>query len=157
MTPNPRTPDMAETTNTTASEELAMLDGGMLGGEKLEALPVRGAGEAVSASDEARAREVLAAHVKVPVADLDFCLSGERDAVILAMLAFACSPIDRAFALLREQHEAMADVMMLRRPSSNFRQRELADKAIVVWRRVQAFLATPTDSRALASDKGNER
>jgi hypothetical protein len=45
-------------------------------------------------------------------------------------------------ALLQEQHEAMADVMMLRRPSSSPEQRAMADAAIAVWRKVQAFLST---------------
>jgi chemotaxis protein CheY-P-specific phosphatase CheC len=47
-----------------------------------------------------------------------------------------------AFALLQEQHEAMADVMMLRRPSSSPEQRAMADSAIAVWRKVEVFLAS---------------
>ena len=45
--------------------------------------------------------------------------------------------------LLREQHEAMADVMMLRRPSSGPAQREKAEAAIGVWRKVDAYLSHP--------------
>lgn len=43
-------------------------------------------------------------------------------------------------ALLRQQHEAMADVMQLRRLSENQRQRDTANAAIAVWWRVNAFL-----------------
>lgn len=42
--------------------------------------------------------------------------------------------------LLHELHAAMADVMELRRPSATQAQREKAERAIRVWRKVEAFL-----------------
>ena len=60
---------------------------------------------------------------------------------ILAALHPPASNASGAGALLREQHEAMADVMELRRLSSNSEQRAKAERAIAVWRRVEAYLA----------------
>jgi hypothetical protein len=56
---------------------------------------------------------------------------------------------DRNYAilLLQELHEAMADVMMLRRLSDTSKQRAKAEAAITVWRKVEEFLA----SRSLAA------
>jgi hypothetical protein len=42
--------------------------------------------------------------------------------------------------LLKEQHEAMADVMELRRLSSTPEQREKANRAIAVWHKIEKFL-----------------
>lgn len=46
---------------------------------------------------------------------------------------------------LRELHEAMADVMMLRRISTTPEQREIADGAIAVWRKTEAALKGPDE------------
>ena len=43
--------------------------------------------------------------------------------------------------MLQEQHEAMANVMMLRRQSTRIEQRQMASEAIEVWRKVDAFLS----------------
>jgi hypothetical protein len=51
-----------------------------------------------------------------------------------------------ALLLLREQHEAM--VMTLRRPSSSPKQREMAERAITVWRKVEDHLANLQRPRA---------
>ena len=44
--------------------------------------------------------------------------------------------------LLREQHEAMAEVMQLRRMSKDQDQRNKAQAAINVWRKVEAVLSS---------------
>jgi hypothetical protein len=49
--------------------------------------------------------------------------------------------VEEAIDLLAKQHEAMGDVMMLRRLSATPHQREMAEKAIEVWREVEAFFA----------------
>lgn len=46
----------------------------------------------------------------------------------------------KARKLLQLQHEAMADVMTLRRISETPAQRAKAEAAIAVWRKVEAFL-----------------
>jgi hypothetical protein len=51
--------------------------------------------------------------------------------------------------LLGELHTAMADVMMLRRLSSTPEQRQVAENAIKIWRRVQAHLE-PLEKAILA-------
>lgn len=47
---------------------------------------------------------------------------------------------DGILSLLREQHEAMAEVMQLRRMSKDQEQRNKAQAAIEVWRKVEAAL-----------------
>lgn len=47
--------------------------------------------------------------------------------------------------LLKELHGAMADVMVFRRPSATQAQREKAEAAISLWRKVEAFLASSSD------------
>lgn len=51
-----------------------------------------------------------------------------------------------ALLLLQELHEAMADVMELRRLSSSPEQRAKAERAIAVWRKVKRFLASRSDA-----------
>lgn len=57
--------------------------------------------------------------------------------------------------LLRELHEAMADVMTLRRQSNHPWEREKAEAAIAVWRRVQAYLGRSSSvlNRMVAIDE----
>lgn len=49
---------------------------------------------------------------------------------------------NKPLLLLRELHEAMADVMVMKRMSETPRQREMSDRAVAVWRKVEAFLAS---------------
>jgi hypothetical protein len=49
-------------------------------------------------------------------------------------------------ALLREQHEAMSDIMMLRRISVTAEQREISEHAIAVWHKVRQHLEASQQS-----------
>lgn len=56
---------------------------------------------------------------------------------------------------LRELHEAMADVMMLRRISTTPEQREIAYRAIAVWRKNQAVLGETSSAEGRGLDERN--
>jgi hypothetical protein len=58
------------------------------------------------------------------------------------LLAIRADEREKALALLREQHEAMAEIMMRRRSSASGEERGKVHQAIAVWRVVEAFLKT---------------
>lgn len=72
----------------------------------------------------------------------------------IALAGIATPPttpaVESGDGMLRELHVAMAEVMELRRSSSSLWEREKAEAAIAVWRKVEAFLSRP----AVESESG---